>query len=118
MKLLIVDDSTLIRSAIETFVKDMPFEIVGQAGNGIEALELFKKHSPEYVTMDITMPEMDGLRAMKEMLKINPKARILIASAISNQATIVEALSAGAKHYLNKPFNAEKLKTALAKIIA
>ncbi len=118
MKLLIVDDSTLIRSAIETFVKDMPFEIVGQAANGLEAVELFKQHNPEYVTMDITMPEMDGLRAMKEMLKINPNARILIASAISSQSVIVEALSAGAKHYLNKPFNAEKLKAAMQKILA
>lgn len=118
MKLLIVDDSTLIRSAIETFLKDMPFEVVGQAANGLEALELFKKHNPEYVTMDITMPEMDGLHAMKEILKINPKVRILIVSAISSQGTIVEALSAGAKHYLNKPFNGEKLKEAMQKILA
>ncbi|MBN8220009.1 MAG: response regulator [Spirochaetes bacterium] len=117
MKLLIVDDSTLIRSAIETFLKDMPFEIVGQAANGLEALELFRQHLPDYVTMDITMPEMDGLKAMKEMLKIKPDTRILIASAISNQATIVEALASGAKHYLNKPFNGEKLKAAIQKIL-
>lgn len=118
MKLLIVDDSTLIRNAIGTFVKDMPFEIIGQAANGKEAVELFKQHLPDCVTMDITMPEMDGLTAMKEMLKIKPDVKILIASAISSQGTIVEALSAGAKHYLNKPFNADRLKDALQKTIA
>jgi len=117
MKLLIVDDSVIIRKSIETFSATLKFEIVGQAGDGRTAVELFKQFQPDYVTMDITMPEMDGLTAMREMLKFKADAKIMIVSAITNQSTIIEALSSGAKHYLNKPFNEASMKAALTKLI-
>ena len=117
MKLLIVDDSSVIRKAIESFVKDMPLEIVGQAKDGREALSLFRQLKPDIVTLDITMPEMDGLQALKEMLKIDSAARVMIVSALSNQQIVVEALSAGAKHYLNKPFSADSLRMGINKLM-
>lgn len=118
MKLLIVDDSAIIRKAIESFAKDFPVEIVGQATNGKEAVDLFTKLKPDIVTLDITMPEMDGLEALKQMLKINAAARIMIVSAISNNQVVIEALAAGAKHFLTKPFNEKTLKAGLQKIMA
>lgn len=119
MKLLIVDDSMIIRKTIERFLNNSysDVQIVGQASNGSQALEMFIETKPDLVTMDITMPEMDGLTCIKEMLNIDKNVKILVISALSAKETVIEAIKRGAKGFLLKPFTEEKLKTALEEII-
>lgn len=118
MRLLIVDDSALIRTAIQAALKGEAIEIVGEAADGEEALRLFREKKPDCVTLDISMPGMDGLTALREMLKSNAGARILITSGISSPEVIQEALMAGARYYLNKPFTVASLKAALSETMA
>ena len=119
MKMLIVDDSLIIRKTIERFLGSTysDVEIVGEASNGIMALEIFQATKPELVTMDITMPEMDGLTCIEAMLKIDPTVKILVVSALSAKETVIEAIKKGAKGYVLKPFTEDKLKAALEEII-
>lgn len=117
MKLLIVDDSMIIRKSVEQFTKDLGLELVGTAANGVEAIEMFSKHLPDIVTLDITMPEMDGLTALKQMMSINSKAKVIVISAISAKTAAIDALSLGAKHFLGKPFNSESLRAAFEKVM-
>jgi len=119
MKMLIVDDSLIIRKTIERFLESTysDVEIVGEASNGVLALEIFQETKPDLVTMDITMPEMDGLTCIDAMLKIDPDVKILVVSALSAKETVIEAIKKGAKGYVLKPFSEEKLKNALEEII-
>ncbi|MEM6822962.1 MAG: response regulator [Verrucomicrobiota bacterium] len=117
MKTLIVDDSRIIRSAIERHLKHFQLEIVGTATNGVEALELFKEHLPDFVTLDITMPEMDGLACLREMMQVKPEARVLVMSALTDKPTILKALKEGAKGFLGKPITPDSFKEAVQKII-
>ncbi len=117
MKLLIVDDSVIIRKAIEKYTVKYNLEVVGMANNGKVALEMFAKTMPDIVTLDITMPEMDGLIALTEMLKIKPETKIIVISAQSDKSTILEALEKGAVDFIAKPFNEEKLSQSLSQIV-
>lgn len=117
MKLLIVDDSEIIRDAIEEWLGKFNLEVVGRAGNGKDAIELFKSNHPDVVTLDITMPELDGLSALDEMLKINTKARIIIISALSAKEIALSALKKGAALFVNKPFTREELHEAFTEAI-
>lgn len=117
MKLLIVDDSSIIRKAIQKYLGQLDVEIVGEAGDGKTALDLFQELDPDLVTMDITMPEMDGLTCLEEMLKIKPETRILVISALSDQATALKAMKNGAKGFLGKPFSEDKVKEAFERLL-
>ncbi|XDD51654.1 response regulator [Leptospira sp. WS92.C1] len=117
MKIMIVDDSTIVRMVIERYLKLTQLEIVAQASNGVQAIELFKVHKPDIVTLDITMPEMDGLAALGEMLKIKSDAKIIMISALTSKTTVVKAVNAGAVSYLIKPLLAHKLTDTLKKIL-
>jgi len=117
MKLLIVDDSEIIRMAIEKYLKDAGVEIVGQAEDGVEALEIFKEKKPDIVTMDITMPEMDGLTCMQEMLKINSNVKVIVISALVAKAVAIEAMKKGAKRFLAKPFKEKNLVENIKKLM-
>jgi two-component system chemotaxis response regulator CheY len=117
MKVLIVDDSTIMRAAIERFAAQMNLEVVAKAPDGKQAVELFKQHLPDLVTLDITMPEMNGLQVLEEILKIKPDTRVLIVTAITEKSIAIEALKKGAKGFLNKPFNEETLKAALTEVM-
>jgi len=120
VKLLIVDDSSIIRSRIARILSDprLPeIQIVGMARNGAEAVVLFQQHMPELVTMDLTMPEMDGVESTEAMTTLNPDTNILIISALSDKATAIKALKKGAKGFLYKPFNDEQLIHALLEIM-
>jgi two-component system chemotaxis response regulator CheY len=112
MKLLIVDDSNVIRRAIQRAIGEPDYEI-RTAGNGAEALNVFEEFRPEVVTMDITMPEMDGLMCVDMILQREPGTRILIISALADASTAVEAVKRGAQGFLLKPFTAETLNTEL-----
>lgn len=117
MKLLIVDDSRVIRNRIQRVVGTRKFSQVLTAANGREALEVFKRERPEVVTLDITMPEMDGIAATAEMVRADPKALILIVSAVADKPTAIEALKRGAHGFLLKPFTDQQLSDALAILI-
>lgn len=120
MKLLIVDDSNIIRTRIARIIDDsrLPnIAIVGMAQNGAEALRLFRLFSPELVTMDLTMPEMDGVECTEAIARVDPNASILVVSALSDKATAIKALKKGAKGFLYKPFTDEQLIDALLEMM-
>lgn len=117
LKLLIVDDSLTIRQAIEKNLSEFSLEVVGTAGNGRSALELFKNTEPDVVTLDITMPEMDGISVLEEMMKIKRDVRVMVITALKDKATGLRAIQLGAKSYMVKPFTAEKLKTAFGRML-
>jgi two-component system chemotaxis response regulator CheY len=112
MKLLIVDDSNVIRRSIQRTVNTPDYE-VRTARNGVEALRVFDEFQPEVVTMDITMPEMDGLSCVEAILERSPDTRILVISALADKATAVEAVKRGATGFLLKPFTADTLTTEI-----
>ena len=116
-KLMIVDDSNIMRRRIERSQNFDELELVGTAGNGLEALELFKRTDPDVVTMDITMPQMDGIECIEKIVEIKPAVRILVISALADKATAVEAMEKGANGFLNKPFTDRQLNDAIADLI-
>lgn len=108
IKILVVDDSLFMRQMLKNILPKDKFEIVGEATTGREALEKYSTLNPDLVTMDITMPDMDGIAAVKEILKINSEAKIIMCSAMGQKPMIKEALEAGAKDFIIKPFDKEK----------
>lgn len=117
LKLLIVDDSNVIRRRIERCQQIEHLQVVGLASNGVEAIEVFRQTDPDVVTMDITMPEMDGIECVEQLVAIKPDVLILIISALADKATAVEAMEKGANGFLNKPFSDRQLNEALAELI-
>ncbi len=113
MKLLIVDDSAMIRKAIESAYQGSVFKSIENASDGAMAVSVFKEYLPDVVTLDITMPHMDGLAAMSQILDVNPNVSILIVSALADHHTAIEALSRGAHQFICKPFSQDDLKEAL-----
>jgi two-component system chemotaxis response regulator CheY len=109
MKLMIVDDSNIIRRAIEKYLNKLGLELVGKAQDGQEAIELFKVHMPDLVTMDITMPLVDGLACIEALLKMKKETKIIVISALTDPSTGIKALSLGAKAFLPKPFTESQL---------
>lgn len=116
-KLMIVDDSNVIRNRISRGTSRMDIEVVATATNGLEAVELFKKHRPDIVTMDLTMPKMDGLECIYELTDIDPNANILVISALSDKVTGIKALQLGARGFICKPFTDEDLFEALEEMM-
>jgi two-component system chemotaxis response regulator CheY len=116
-KLMIVDDSNIMRRRIERSQTFEELELVGTASNGLEAIEMFKKMDPDVVTMDLTMPQMDGIECIENLVKIKPAIRILVISALADKATAVEAMEKGANGFLNKPFTDRQLNEAIAELI-
>ena len=118
LKLLIVDDSNIMRRRIERSQQIEELEVVGTAGNGIEALEMFHKTDPDMVTMDLTMPQMDGIECISKLVQLKPAVRILVISALADKATAVEAMERGANGFLNKPFTDRQLNEAIAELMS
>jgi two-component system chemotaxis response regulator CheY len=114
---MIVDDSNIMRRRIERSQNFEELELVGSAGNGVEALELFKKTDPDVVTMDLTMPRMDGIECIGKLVALKPAVRILVISALADKATAVEAMEKGANGFLNKPFTDRQLNEAIAELM-
>jgi two-component system, chemotaxis family, chemotaxis protein CheY len=117
LKLLIVDDSNIMRRRIERSQQFEELQVVGTAGNGIEALEMFRKTDPDMVTMDLTMPQMDGIECISKLVQLKPAVRILVISALADKATAVEAMERGANGFLNKPFTDRQLNEAIAELM-
>ncbi|HHY15459.1 MAG TPA: response regulator [Firmicutes bacterium] len=113
---LITDDTAFMRMTLRNVIEKNGYEVVGEAGDGEQAIELYKELRPDMVTMDITMPKMDGITAIKEIMKLDPEAKIIVCSAMGQKPMVIEALSAGAKDFLVKPFDAERVVESLRKI--
>ena len=116
-RVLIVDDAAFMRMSIRKMLEENGFEIVGEANNGIKALELYKKENPDVVTMDITMPDMDGIEAVKEIKSFDPNAKIVMCSAMGQQSMVMDAIRAGARDFIVKPFQADRVLEAINKVI-
>jgi two-component system chemotaxis response regulator CheY len=116
VKLLIVDDSDMIRRAIKRTL-EKPEDHIEMASNGIEALRVVERFDPEVVTMDISMPQMDGLTCIEGILRARPRARILVISALKDKPTAVEAVRRGAQGFLLKPFTSEMLSFEIGDLL-
>jgi two-component system chemotaxis response regulator CheY len=118
LKLMVVDDSNVIRRRIERcHITSTTFNVVATAANGLEAIEAYKRSSPDVITMDLTMPEMDGLECIQALINLNPDVIILVISALSDKATGIQALEYGARGFVCKPFTDEALISALTEIV-
>lgn len=117
-KLLIVDDSNIIRNKIARALGAYGLEIAGLAPNGASALEIFSAARPQVVTMDLTMPEMDGIECIRKLHAIDPRVRILVVSALADKATAIQALKEGAQGFLCKPFTEEELTEAIGELLS
>ena len=116
MRLLIVDDSNMIRTRISRVVQSGGIKgvvLAGLARNGLEAVRLARTTRPDVVTMDLTMPEMDGIECITALLKFDPNVKILVVSALSDKSTAIQALKLGARGFVSKPFTDEELQIAL-----
>jgi len=106
-KVLIVDDAAFMRMSLKKIMVENGFEVIGEAENGKEAVTKYNELQPDIVTLDITMPEMDGITALKAIMKIDPEANVVIVSAMGQESYVREAVMAGAKNFIVKPFNKE-----------
>jgi two-component system chemotaxis response regulator CheY len=113
IRILIVDDAPFMRRTLAKLFDDAGYQVVGEASNGLEAINQFNNLKPDIVTMDITMPEMDGITAVKNIVAANPGARIIMCSAVGQQDMIVDAVKAGAKDFIVKPFQKDRVLSAV-----
>ena len=116
-RVLVVDDAAFMRMMIKDILKKGGYQVVGEAEDGIKAVEKYKELKPDLVTMDITMPEMDGITAVKEIRNIDPNALIIMCSAMGQQAMVIDAIQAGAKDFVVKPFQPDRVLEAVKKVI-
>lgn len=115
--ILLVDDAAFMRMMLKDILVKNGYEVLGEAENGLKAVEKYKELNPDLVIMDITMPEMDGIEAVKEIKKINPSAAVIMCSAMGQQSMVIEAIQSGAKDFIVKPFQAERIIEAVRKVI-
>ncbi|WP_413462667.1 response regulator [Kingella kingae] len=116
--LMIVDDSNIIRNRIERSIQGLDIQVVATASDGAKAVEMFKEHKPDLVTMDLTMPNLDGLECIKQIRVLSQNTSILVVSALSDRQTGLRALQYGARGFICKPFTDEQLVIALNKLIS
>jgi len=115
--ILIVDDAAFMRMMIKDILTKNGYQVVGEAQTGKEAIELYKKLKPDLVTMDITMPEMNGIDAVKAIKSIDPASRIVMCSAMGQQAMVIDAIQAGARDFIVKPFQPNRVIEAVQKAL-
>ncbi|HEY4601566.1 MAG TPA: response regulator [Cerasibacillus sp.] len=116
-RILIVDDAAFMRMMIKDILTKNGFEVIGEAQDGAQAVEKYEELSPDLVTMDITMPEMDGITALKKIREKDPAAKIIMCSAMGQQAMVIDAIQAGAKDFIVKPFQADRVIEAIQKVL-
>ncbi|SHE68497.1 two-component system, chemotaxis family, response regulator CheY [Desulfofundulus australicus DSM 11792] len=117
-RILVVDDAAFMRMMIKNIVTKSGYEVVGEAENGKQAVEKYAELKPDIVTMDITMPDMDGIEAVKAIKAIDPQASIVMVSAMGQQAMVMDAIQAGARDFIVKPFQQERLLQAIERVLA
>jgi two-component system chemotaxis response regulator CheY len=116
-KVLIVDDAAFMRMMLKDILTKNGFEVVGEAANGNEAVEKYDQLSPDLVTMDITMPLCDGIAALKQIVGKDPSAKIIMCSAMGQQAMVIESIQAGAKDFIVKPFQPPRVLESIRKVL-
>lgn len=116
-RVLVVDDAAFMRMMVKDILSKNGYEVVGEAENGQIAVDKFKELKPDLVTMDITMPELDGIAAVKKIKQIDPSARIVMCSAMGQQAMVIDAIQAGAKDFIVKPFQPDRVLEAVRKAL-
>lgn len=115
-KILIVDDSRTSRKILRTILETAGHEVIGEAVDGVDGVNKFRELSPEITTLDITMPNMDGLEALKEIKKISTDAKVIMVTAAGQQNKMVEAIKSGASEFVTKPFEANEITGLIAKM--
>jgi two-component system chemotaxis response regulator CheY len=115
---LVCDDAIFMRTMVSDILEKAGFEVLGQAESGVQAIEKYKQLKPDFVTMDIVMPEMGGIDAVREIRKLDPNAKILMCSAMGQQALVVEAMQAGARGFVVKPFQPARVLEAVQQLLA
>jgi len=116
-RILIVDDSSIVRRNLKTILTRAGHEIIAEAENGMQAYNEYAKNKPDLVTMDITMPLLDGVRAVKKIINDYPQARIIMVSALDQKNMVIAAIQNGAKHYILKPFEADKVIAVVGAVL-
>jgi two-component system chemotaxis response regulator CheY len=117
-RILVVDDAVFMRKVVSDALAKGGHEVVGEASNGLEAVERFQELNPDVTTLDITMPEKDGLSALKEIVAIDPSARVVMCSALGQESKVLESIKAGAKDFIVKPFQPDRVLSAIEKATA
>jgi two-component system chemotaxis response regulator CheY len=117
-RVLVVDDAAFMRKVVSDALSKGGHEVIGEASTGVEAIARYRELQPELTTLDITMPEMDGLTALKEIMAIDPRARIIMCSALGQESKVLEAIKSGAKDFVVKPFKVERVLDAVGKAMA
>ncbi|GAB4072989.1 chemotaxis protein CheY [Barrientosiimonas marina] len=116
-KILVTDDAAFMRMQLKDHLTKLGHEVIGEAENGKDAIEKYQELKPDLITMDITMPEMDGVEAVKEIKKIDSGAKVVMCSAMGQQGMVLDAIKSGASDFIVKPFSAERIKEALEKAL-
>ena len=116
-RVLIVDDAAFMRMMMKDILTKNGFEIAGEAPNGVKAIEMYKIEKPDIVTMDITMPDMDGIQAVRSIKEFDPTAKIIMCSAMGQQSMVLDAIKAGASDFIVKPFQADRVLDAIKKVL-
>ncbi|NLL69821.1 MAG: response regulator [Epulopiscium sp.] len=117
IKILIVDDAIFMRTVLKKMLVEENLTVVGEANSGLEAIEMAKKLQPDLITLDITMPEMDGITAIEEILKVSPHSKIIMCSAMGQQAMVIDAIKRGAKDFIVKPFEKSRVLQAIQNVM-
>ena len=115
--ILIVDDAAFMRMMIKDILTKNGYTVAGEAENGLKAVEKYAELKPDLVLMDITMPEMDGIQALKKIKSTDPAASVIMCSAMGQQAMVIESIQAGARDFIVKPFQADRVLEAVKKVI-
>lgn len=116
-KLLIVDDASVVRLMVKKVLRQSNFTVIGEASNGKEALEKYKELRPDIVTMDLVMPEVDGIQATKDIIAFDENAKVVILSGIDQKEMLMQAIKAGASSYIVKPFEGDRIISTLNEVL-
>ena len=116
-RVLVVDDAAFMRKMVSDALIQGGHVVVGEAGNGVEAIERFQELKPEVTTLDITMPEKDGLSALREIIELDPAARVVMCSALGQESKVLESIKLGARDFVVKPFQADRVLEAIGKAL-
>lgn len=117
VRFLVVDDAIFMRTVLKKMLTDANFTVVGEAGNGLQAIEMAQQLQPDIVTLDITMPEMDGIQAIDKILEVSPNTKIIMCSAMGQHSKVVEAIKKGAKDFIVKPFEKTRVLQAIYNVM-
>lgn len=116
-RILVCDDAAFMRMMVKDILTKNGYEVVGEAENGLEAIERYNELKPDLVLMDITMPEMDGITSLKEIISNHPNAKVIMCSAMGQQSMVVDSIQAGARDFIVKPFQVERVIEAIQKVV-